>query len=202
MYLIHEPDPETPLDETLRALDDLVRLGKVLYVGASNIEAWRLARSAVDQRQARPRALRLGAELVQPARSHGRSVKCCRLCADQGVGFTAFSPLAGGWLTGKYRAAGSYPDASRMTLRPEPYRHLERDGVFRGLAAFDEEARVRGVEMSALAMAWVLHHPRVDAAITGSRTVEQLDSALASTAIDLSADDVRRLSAFFEPEMA
>ena len=89
-----------------------------------------------------------------------------------------------------------------MTLRPEPYRHLERDGVFRGLAAFDAEARGRGVEMSALAMAWVLHHPRVDAAITGSRTVEQLDSALAATAIDLSAEDLRRLSAFFDAEMA
>ncbi len=68
MYLIHEPDPETPLDETLRALDDLVRMGKVLYVGASNIEAWRLARGLWISDKARPVPLRLGAEFVQPAR--------------------------------------------------------------------------------------------------------------------------------------
>jgi aryl-alcohol dehydrogenase-like predicted oxidoreductase len=114
------------------------------------------------------------------------------------VGFTAFSPLAGGWLTGKYRAAGTYPEGSRMTLRPEPYLHLERDHVFRGLAAFAEEARVRGVEMSALAIAWLLHHPRVDAAIIGPRNAAHLDAALASTTIDLSDEDALRLSALFE----
>ena len=120
------------------------------------------------------------------------------LCADQGVGFTAFSPLAGGWLTGKYRAAGTYPEGSRMTLRPEPYRHLERDEVFGGLAALATEARARGVEMGALAIAWVLHHPRVDAAIIGPRSASHLDAALGSTNIALSDEDGRRLAAFFD----
>ncbi len=120
------------------------------------------------------------------------------LCEDQGVGFTAFSPLAGGWLTGKYREAEAYPEGSRMTLRPEPYRHLERDKVFRGLAALAEEARARGVEMSALAIAWALHHPRVDAAIIGPRNAAHLDAALASTPIDLSDEDGARLAALFE----
>ena len=85
-----------------------------------------------------------------------------------------------------------------MTLRPEPYLHLERDGVFRGLAALGEEARTRGVEMSALAIAWVLHHPRVDAAIIGPRTVAHLNAALASTNVTLSGDDVSRLARLFE----
>jgi aryl-alcohol dehydrogenase-like predicted oxidoreductase len=120
------------------------------------------------------------------------------LCADQRVGFTAFSPLAGGWLTGKYRAAGAYPEGSRMTLRPEPYQHLERDNVFRGVAALDEEARARGVEMSALAIAWALHHPRVDAAIIGPRNAAQLDAALGSTTISLSDEGGSRLAALFE----
>ena len=124
------------------------------------------------------------------------------LCADQGVGFTAFSPLAGGWLTGKYRVAGTYPEASRMTLRPEPYLHLERDHVFRGLAALDEEARARGVEMSALAIAWTLHQPRVDAAIIGPRNAAHLDAALASSMIHLSDEDGARLAALFEPAVA
>jgi aryl-alcohol dehydrogenase-like predicted oxidoreductase len=85
-----------------------------------------------------------------------------------------------------------------MTLRPEPYRHLERDDVFRGLAALDDEARARGVEMSALAIAWVLHHPRVDAAIIGPRNAAQLEAVLGSTTISLSDEDGRRLAALFK----
>jgi aryl-alcohol dehydrogenase-like predicted oxidoreductase len=119
------------------------------------------------------------------------------LCADTGVGFTAFSPLAGGWLTGKYRAAGAYPAGSRMTLRPEPYLHFVSDRVFDGLSAFAEEAAGRGTEMAALAIAWVLHHPRVDAAIIGPRTTEQMDTAVSALALDLSADDAGRLASLF-----
>jgi len=197
MYLIHEPDPETPLEETLRTLDDLVRMGKVLYVGASNIEAWRLARGLWISDKAGSCRF----DWVQNAFSlldRSAEREMFPLCSDQGVGFTAFSPLAGGWLTGKYRAAGAYPEASRMTLRPEPYRHLERDGVFRGLAALQGEASTRGIDMTALALAWVLHHPRIDAAIIGPRTVAHLDAALASTTVTLSADECVRLAALFE----
>jgi aryl-alcohol dehydrogenase-like predicted oxidoreductase len=196
MYLIHEPDPETPLDETLRALDDVVRAGKVLYIGASNIEAWRLARGlSISEKNNLSRF-----EWVQNSYSlleRTAEREMFPLCADAGTGFTAFSPLAGGWLTGKYRAAGEYPAGSRMTLRPEPYRDLERDAVFRGLASLGEEARIRGVEMGSLAMAWVLHHPGIDAAIIGPRTITHLDSALASTTIRLSEDDRTRIAAMF-----
>ena len=143
IYLIHEPDPETPLDETLAALDDLVRMGKVLYVGASNIEAWRLARGlwiSDMRRLARFEWVQNSYSLLD--RTPEREL--FPLCEDTGVGFTAFSPLAGGWLTGKYRAPGTYPEGSRMTLRPEPYLHLESDRVFRGLTTFaDEAARPR-----------------------------------------------------------
>src|SRR3954463_158898 len=168
MYLIHEPDPETPLDETLRALDDVVRSGKVLYVGASNIEAWRLARALwiSDVR----RMCRF--EWVQNSFSlldRDAEREMFPLCADQQVGFTAFSPLAGGWLTGKDAAAGAYPDGSRMTLRPEPYRHLERDAVFRGLKTIAEEAAARGADMAALAIAWGVPPPRGDPAVIRPR---------------------------------
>jgi 1-deoxyxylulose-5-phosphate synthase len=196
LYLIHEPDPETPLEETLAALDDLVRVGKVLYVGASNIEAWRLARGLwmSDVR----RLVRF--EWVQNSYSlldRAAEREMFPLCAETGVGFTAFSPLAGGWLSGKYRAAGAYPEGSRMTLRPEPYTHLESDRVFRGLAAFADEARARGVDMTALAIAWVLHHPRVDAAIIGPRTAAHLDAALPAAALALPGADADRLANLF-----
>jgi aryl-alcohol dehydrogenase-like predicted oxidoreductase len=115
------------------------------------------------------------------------------LCADQHIGFTAFSPLAGGWLTGKYRS-GHYPDGSRMTLRPEPYLHLATDRVFAGLDALAAAARERGVTMEALALAWVLQHPQVDAAILGPRTPAQLASAVAALAIRLSVDEAAALA--------
>jgi aryl-alcohol dehydrogenase-like predicted oxidoreductase len=201
LYLIHEPDPETPLDETLQALDDVVRAGKVIYVGASNIEAWRLARGLWISDKAgwcRFDWVQNSFSLLDRAPER----ELFPLCADQRVGFTAFSPLAGGWLAGRYRAAEVYPEGSRMTLRPEPYRHLERDDVFRGLERLAEAAHARGVEMAALAMAWVLHHPRVDAAIIGPRNAAHLTAALASTTIDLSDEDERRLAALFESGVA
>jgi aryl-alcohol dehydrogenase-like predicted oxidoreductase len=192
MYLIHEPDPETPLEETVRALDDLVRMGKVLYVGASNVEAWRLARALwISDKGGRSRF-----EWVQNSYSlldRAAEREVFPLCADQGLGFTAFSPLAGGWLTGKYRSGAPYPAGSRMTLRPEPYQHLVNERTFDGLAALSEEARTRGVEVSTLALAWVLHHPRMSAAIIGPRRPAHLDSALAALDVTLSAEDVARL---------
>ena len=197
MYLIHEPDPDTPLDETLQVLDDLVRMGKVLYVGASNIEAWRLTRGLwISDKRGWCRF-----DWVQNSFSlldRDAEREMFPLCADQGVGFTAFSPLGGGWLTGKYTAGEPYPEGSRMTLRPEPYRHLERDRVFRGLAAFADAARARGVPASALAIAWALHQPRVDAALIGPRTAVHLDEALTSMTISLSGDELKTLAALFE----
>jgi aryl-alcohol dehydrogenase-like predicted oxidoreductase len=196
MYLIHEPDPETPMDETLVALDDMVRAGKVLYVGASNIEAWRLARAlwiSDTRKLARFEWVQNSYSLLD--RTPEREL--FPLCADRQIGFTAFSPLAGGWLTGKYRSAEAFPGGSRMTLRPEPYRHLVRDEVFRGVTALSDIARTRGVEMSSLAMAWVLQQPRVDAAIIGPRNRSQLDAALAGLTIEPSAADATGLADLF-----
>jgi aryl-alcohol dehydrogenase-like predicted oxidoreductase len=196
MYLIHEPDPETPLEETLRALDDLVRAGKVLYIGASNIEAWRLARAlwiSDKERLSRFEWVQNSYSLLD--RTPEREV--FPLCADQGLGFTAFSPLAGGWLTGKYRSGNPYPSGSRMTLRPEPYQHLVNETTFGGLGSFADEARSRGAEMSTLAVAWVLHHPSMTAAIIGPRRPAQLDSALAALGVSLSAEDLVRIRGLF-----
>ena len=196
LYLIHEPDPETPLEETLVALDDCVRAGKVLYAGASNIEAWRLARalSVSDRRQL------VRFDWVQNAYSlldRAAEREMFPLCADAGVGFMAFSPLAGGWLTGKYGRGTPYPDGSRMTLRPEPYRAFEREGVYRALDAIAERARSRGVDMSSLALSWVLHQPGVDSAVIGPRRPEHIDTALA--ALEISPSDTGgALEAVFE----
>jgi aryl-alcohol dehydrogenase-like predicted oxidoreductase len=199
MYLVHEPDPDTPLDETLRALDDAVHGGKVLYVGASNIEAWRLARAlSTSEHHGWCRF-----EWVQNSYSlldRSAEADMFPLCADRSVGFTAFSPLAGGWLTGKYRRGEPYPDGSRMTLRPEPYRTLERQVVFDGIARLEAAAHARGVEVTALALAWVLAHPRVDAAIIGPRRPSHIDDALAAPSVDLDPAARDALSSVFVAE--
>jgi aryl-alcohol dehydrogenase-like predicted oxidoreductase len=196
MYLIHEPDPETPVEETLTALDDVIRAGKVMYIGASNIEAWRLARAlGTSDKRALARF-----EWVQNSYSlldRAQEREMFPLCADAGVGFTAFSPLAGGWLTGKYRSGAPYPEGSRMTLRPEPYRHLESEEIYRGLDRLSNEAHARGVDVSSLALAWVLAHPRMDAAVIGPRRPAHLDAARAALDIALSGEDAARLAGLF-----
>jgi len=196
LYLIHELDAATPMEETLRALDDLVRAGKVLYIGASNIEAWRLAvaRGTSDMRGlARFEWVQNSYSMLDRAAER----EMLSLCADREIGFTSFSPLAGGWLTGKYRSSQPYPAGSRMTLRPEPYLHLPGERVFRGLDNLAAVARSRDVSMSALALAWVLHHPRVDAAILGPRTPAHLDDALTALDIALSPEEAASLAALF-----
>lgn len=196
LYLTHDVDTATPIDETLEAFDDLRRAGKVLYVGASNITAWRLATAlGVSASRGFVRLCEVQSSYSLLDRSAEREL--LPLCADAGVGFTAYSPLAGGWLTGKYRRDDPYPEGSRMTLRPEPYRHLETSAIFTGLDALAAEARARGVTAGTLALAWVLARPRVDAAIIGARKAAHLDEALAALDLKLTADDVDRLAGLF-----
>jgi len=197
MYLTHDVDPETPMEETLDAFNDLARAGKVLHIGASNIEAWRLAvaRGISDRRGlARFAWVQNGYSLLD--RSAEREM--LPLCVDQHIGFTAFSPLAGGWLTGKYRSGQAYPAESRMTMRPEPYAHLTDARVFEGLDALDALARDRGVAMSTLALAWLLHQPGLTAAVIGPRKPEHLDAALAAVDIALTPEECAAITSCFE----
>ncbi|HXV64668.1 MAG TPA: aldo/keto reductase [Vicinamibacteria bacterium] len=194
-FLIHEPDPQTPIEETLSALDDLIHDGKIHYIGASNVEAWRLMKAlGVSDK--------LGLERFQWVQNSFSLLECNQeemlaLCAEEGLGFTPFSPLAGGWLTGKYAEPGDFPEGSRMTLRPEPYRHLLDRRVFEGLGRFRDEAQRRGLTMAALAHAWLLNHPRVTAVITGPRTVEHLDDAKRGLEVVLSAGERSELESLF-----
>ena len=196
LYVIHEPDPDTPVGDTLEALDGLVRAGKVRAVGTSNMDTAQLdeaLRASEERGTVRFDWVQNSFSLLERDDEDG----VLDFCAQHGLGYTPFSPLAGGWLTGKYRRAESYPEGSRMTLRPEPYEHLVTERVFRGLDALADAARARGVTIDALALAWVLHHPRVDAAIIGPRTPAHLASALAALDVALSAPAAAELAALF-----
>ena len=117
-------------------------------------------------------------------------------CAEHGIAYVPFGPLSGGWLTGKYRRGEPFPEGSRMTMRPGPYERLRRRPVFDGLDLLRAEADARGVDLPALAFAWVL--ARVDGAVCGPNRAEQLDPILAARELQLSADDVERIGRFFE----
>ena len=196
MYLTHEPDEETPIEQTLRALDELVRSGRVRAIGASNVDAAQLE-------EALETSERLGLarfDWVQNEYSllrRGVEDEVLPLCEREQLGFTPFSPLAGGWLTGKYRRGESYPSESRMTLRPGPYRDLEREETFAGLEAFYAAASARGVEPATLATAWVLGHPHVTAVVVGPRRPDQLASALAAAEVRLTPGERRELADLF-----
>ncbi len=196
LYLIHEVDPHTPIEETLSALDDLRRAGKVLYIGASNISAAALARARGVSEMRRLARF----DFVQNAYSlldRSAEREMLALCGADGIGFTAYSPLAGGWLTGKYRRDDPYPEGSRMTLRPEPYRHLETGVIFDRLDGLAAVARRRGVTPGVVALAWLLAQPIVNAAIIGARRPAHLDEALAALALGVTGEEVARLSALF-----
>jgi aryl-alcohol dehydrogenase-like predicted oxidoreductase len=121
------------------------------------------------------------------------------LLADQGLGYTPFSPLAGGWLTGKYHEGAPFPAGSRMTLRPEPYRRLVRGEIFQGLERLRAHAAARGVDMAALALAWVMANPLVTAPILGPRRPAQLEPARVALELTLDAEERELIASFFAP---
>jgi aryl-alcohol dehydrogenase-like predicted oxidoreductase len=185
MYLVHEPDPETPLEETMAALDELARAGKVGAIGASNVDrAWLEKSLAISAREGFARV-----EWVQNSYSlldRAAESEVLPFCAERGLGFTPFSPLAGGWLTGKYRQSEPAAPGSRMTMRPEPYVHLDDDAIYRGLDSLREAATQRAVDMPTLAFAWLLSHPQVTTVIAGPRRPEQLEPARRALDVELS----------------
>jgi aryl-alcohol dehydrogenase-like predicted oxidoreductase len=196
MYLIHEPDPDTPLDETLQALDDLIRQGKIRYIGASNIPTWLMVKSLwLSDKHNWHRFQWVQNSYSLLDRDDEREM--LPLCADQKLGYTPFSPLAGGFLTGKYQLETDYPDGSRMTLRPEPYFKLWNEETFAKLAQLQQEAKQRGISMAGLALAWVMHQPQVTAPIIGPRRPEHLQPVREALALTLSQAEWQTLSDLF-----
>ena len=196
LYLTHEPDPVTAIEETLRALDELVRSDKVRAFGASNVDEAQLVEALETSDRlglARYEWVQNEYNLLQRAPEDG----VLSVCEQEGLGFTPFSPLGGGWLTGKYRRGSPYPPGSRMTLRGEPYAALENERTFRAIEEFEAVAADRGVEPASLAIAWVLSHPQVTAVVVGPRRTEQLEAALGSLELRLSLEERNELAELF-----
>ena len=166
LYLAHSFDPDVPQEETLRAFDELVRAGKIGAAGASNFTAEQLAEAVeISELEGLARY-----ELVQNSFSllEGEDPETVLpVCREHGLAYEAFGPLAGGWLTGKYRRGEPYPHGSRMTQRPEAYVAYADERVFDALEAFEREALGRGVSLPGLALAWLVHAPEITAVVVG-----------------------------------
>lgn len=176
LYLTHAWDPDVPVAETLGVLDDLQRAGKIGAYGASNVDAAQL-------REALSVDLPTGYGWVQNSYSlldREAERELLPLCLERGLGFTPFSPLAGGWLTGKYRRDEAPPPGSRMTMRPGPYEHLRTDAVFDQLEELERTAAAEGTTMATLAIRWLLAQPGVTAVIQGPRRPAHLEPVLAA----------------------
>jgi aryl-alcohol dehydrogenase-like predicted oxidoreductase len=168
LFLTHDWDPDVPIAETAGVLDELVAAGKIGAYGLSNVGGEEL-RAALDAGSF---------QWVQNSYSlldRDAEREVLPLCAERGLGFTPFSPLAGGWLTGKYRRGEAVPAGSRMTMRPEPYAHLQDEAVFDRLERLAEMG-----DPATLSLAWLLGDPRVTAVIVGPRRPEHLAPALAA----------------------
>jgi aryl-alcohol dehydrogenase-like predicted oxidoreductase len=171
LFLTHAWDPDVPFVETAGALDELVADGKIGAYGVSNVDGTQLREAIAG---GKPQWVQNSYSLLD--RDVEREV--LPLCREHGLGFTPFSPLAGGWLTGKYRRDAPVPPGSRMTLRPEPYAHLQTDAVYDLI----EDLEARG-DPATLAYAWLLAQPDVTAVVVGPRRPEQLAPAVAALSV-------------------
>jgi 1-deoxyxylulose-5-phosphate synthase len=185
LYLAHEPDPDVPIAESVATFDDLIRAGKIRHYGLSNFSGAQLQAAlavAAAGRYAEAVNLQSSFSLLERA----AAADAFAICGRHGVAFSAFSPLAGGWLTGKYRAGLPYPAGSRMTLRPEPYASFTSGSTYQMVDELARMALARGLSLPTMALAWVINDPGVTAAIIGPRTPGQM--AAACDAIDVTMD--------------
>lgn len=186
LYQVHWPDEDTPLDETLSALTDLVRTGKVRYIGCSNYPAWLLTKSlwvSDVHNLVRFDSLQPHYSLVHRAEFE-RELQ--PLCLDQGVGVIPYSPLAGGFLTGKYRRDTPLPDSTRAEgVRS---RYMNEQG-FTAVDKLEIIGRIHNATIPQTAIAWVLANPAVSSAIIGANSLTQLEDTVRGANVSLSAED-------------
>jgi aryl-alcohol dehydrogenase-like predicted oxidoreductase len=190
LYQVHAFDPVTPLEETLDALDDVVRSGRVRYIGLCNFAAWQVAKAlGISERKGLARF-----ESVQMYYSiAGRDLEreIVPLAKDEGLAVLPWSPLAGGFLSGKFTRDGGPNDARRAVFDFPP---VDKDKAFEIIDAMRQMADARGVSVAQIALSWLLHQKHVTSVIIGAKTEAQLADNIAATSVELSSDDLSKLN--------
>ena len=190
LYLAHEFDRSVPLTDTMSVFDELRDSGQVVSYGVSNFDAAQL-QQALDIG---------GSAAVQNAYSllqRDDEADVIPLCARSGVGYIVFSPLCGGWLTGKYRRGAAYPFGSRMTQRPEPYEALATDATFDRLEWLERFCGERSTSMAGTALAWLLADERVTQVVIGPGRPEHLEPVREAIERPLTPDERRQITETF-----
>ena len=194
LYQIHMPDATTPIEETLRALDDLIHEGKVRYIGCSNFAAWQLCEALWTSRTNNLHSF----VSVQPmynilARQVERELMPC--CQDYGIGIIPYSPLASGFLTGKYRKGEKLPDGARLSGPDPRFQRMFTDENWNRLEKLENYAREREHGIGELAIAWLLAKPMLATVIAGARKIEQVTANVAAGDWKLTAEEVAEIEA-------
>jgi aryl-alcohol dehydrogenase-like predicted oxidoreductase len=191
LYQVHSWDFETPIEETMRALDDLVRQGKVRYIGASNFTAWQLVKSlwvSDIHNYARFDSLQPQYSLI--SREIEREI--LPLCRYEEIGVIPWSPLGGGFLTGKYRSGSKPPEDARLS-KMDLWGRLANERNYRTLEAVEQIARERGRTIAQIALAWVNQQLGISSVIYGARTVEQNEENLGAVGLRLESAELEAL---------
>jgi aryl-alcohol dehydrogenase-like predicted oxidoreductase len=191
VYLTHDFDPDTPVEETVATFEGLIEVGLIKAYGVSNVSAEQLRAWLTA---GRPSVVQNSYSLLD----RGDEQEVLPLCAEFELAYTPFSPLAGGWLTGKYRRGEPVPVGSRMSVRPEGYEHLRSDRTFDGLDRLAQIAARRGADAATLAIAWLLAQPQVTAVNVGPRRPDQLEPAMRALDVQLSPAEEDELAALFD----
>lgn len=199
LYELHRFDKYTPLEVSLRALDDLVRQGKVRYIGCSNFTGWQLMKVlAIAHENGWERLVTL--EAMYSLASRWLEYELVPLCLDQGIGILAFSPLHGGFLSGKYRRGQPWPTGTRFDSpeNTEPW-PIEPENLFNIVEELERIAREHNVTVSQTALNYLLRKPGINSLIIGMRTANQLAENLKATDWQMAPEEVARLDRISEP---
>lgn len=206
LYQVHAYDPHTPIEETLQALDDAVRAGKLHYIGLSNFTAWQLQK-AVDVADARGLSRPVTMQPQYNLLAREIEWEVVPACLAEGLGLLPWSPLGGGWLTGKYHRDERPTGATR--LGEDPGRGMEaydrrggREGTWAVLDAVQKIAGGRGASMAQVALSWTRDRPAVTSVILGCRTVGQLEDNLGAAELDLTEEETEVLTQVSDPVAA
>jgi aryl-alcohol dehydrogenase-like predicted oxidoreductase len=191
LYQLHGFDPLTPIEESLSALNDLVRSGKVRYIGLCNMAAWQIMKSlAVSDQRGFAKFVSVQAYYTIAGRDLEREV--VPLLQDQKLGLMVWSPLAGGLLSGKYQGAGDKgPDGARRTSFDFP--PVDKERAFKCVDAMRPLAQQREVSVAQIALAWILSKPFVSTVIIGAKSMDQLRDNIAASRVQLTADEIKML---------
>jgi aryl-alcohol dehydrogenase-like predicted oxidoreductase len=200
LYQVHEWDGQTPLEETLGALEHLVQSGKVRYVGCSNFAGWQMMKALGIAKRDRLPAF-VSQQVYMSLQERSAEYEIVPSALDQGLGLLIWSPLAGGLLSGKYRRGQAPPDGSRLAGEWSEPPVYDEDKLYDTIETLVAVAEDRGVSPAQVAIAWLLTRPGVSTVITAARTETQLADNLGAASLELTDDELSRLEAVSRPPL-